>query len=109
MAPLPGSSDPFSGNQSPVDVPGNDAANVPGNNLKADFLQRYGTPVQAPESVSPAGKKLLKKVFVWVLLIGIAVGGLVSVGVAIALQRAGLLGVPDAPDVPAQVIPSDSP
>ncbi|MEM6502971.1 MAG: hypothetical protein AAF685_14175 [Cyanobacteria bacterium P01_C01_bin.89] len=100
MAPLPGPSDPLSGDRSPLDPP---------NDLKADFLQRYGTPVEPPKSVSPAAKKLLNKVFVWVLLIGIAVGGLVSVGIAIALQRAGLLGVPDASDAPAQVMPSDSP
>ncbi|MEM9771612.1 MAG: hypothetical protein AAF889_08460 [Cyanobacteria bacterium P01_D01_bin.73] len=98
MSPLPGPSDPFSNDRSPL--------NPPGNDLKSEFLQRYAPPVEPPESVSPAAKKLLNKVFVWVLLIGIAVGGLVSVGVAIALQRAGLLGVPDPIETPAQVAPS---
>ena len=115
MAPLPGSSDPFSGDRSPLNGPNNPAnppntdplGNTPlGNDLKADFLQRYGTPVPPPKSVSPAAKKLLNKVFLWVLLIGIAVGGLVSVGVAIALQRAGLLGVPDPVETPIQNAPA---
>ncbi|MEM1427774.1 MAG: hypothetical protein AAGF75_14630 [Cyanobacteria bacterium P01_H01_bin.130] len=100
MSPLPGPSDPLSGKPT---TPSTDPL---GNTFKADFIERYGSPVEAPQSVSPAAKKLLNKVFLWVLLIGIAVGGLVSVGIAIALQRAGLLGVPTPTDAPAQVQPA---
>ena len=103
MATFPGPSDPFSS-----DRPSPDGGNL-GSDLKADFLDRYGTGVEAPQSVSPAAKKLLNQVFVWTLLIGIAVGGVVSVGIAIALQRAGLLGVPEPVESPTQVAPAVAP
>jgi hypothetical protein len=81
---------------------GDDRSN---QSLQQSFTETYGTGVEPPQSVSPKTKKLMQRIFVIVLLGGLVLGAAVSVGVAIFLNKAGLVGVPNS-DAPSPVAPS---
>lgn len=47
-----------------------------------------------PRAYHPATKKTLQKLFLILIVIGVAVGGVLSVGVIALMQKAGLTNVP---------------
>lgn len=73
--------------------------------LQQNFTETYGVGVEAPKSVSPKTKKFMQRIFVVVLLGGLVFGAIVSVGVVIFLNKAGLVGVPNS-EAPSPAPPS---
>jgi amino acid permease len=55
---------------------------------------------QLPKAYHPATKKTLQKLFLFLIIIGIAIGGVLSVGVIALMQKAGLTNVPARVDNP---------
>ena len=81
---------------SPNPLPGDDRG--PGldrlDRSATNLADRYGAGSDQPQPVTPATKKAMQKIFVIFLVVGLAFGALLSVGVVILLNHLGLTGVP---------------
>ncbi len=82
----------FSNNPNPFG--GGSGPQLPTSPLDQPEGDRYGTGLTPPKSVDARTKKLMQRTFIILLLAGLAVGAVLSIGVVIAFQKFGLLGVP---------------
>lgn len=63
---------------------------LPNMNNQPDELQSF-----PPAQVNEADRKKLKQIYISLILIGLAIGGLLSVGIFIAMNHFGLTARPD--------------
>ena len=68
-------------------MPLNDLPNL---NDQPDDLQPF-----PPAKVNEADRKKLKQIYISLILIGLAIGGVLSVGIVVALNHFGLTARPD--------------
>ncbi|XGV88887.1 MAG: hypothetical protein ACAF42_07980 [Limnothrix sp. BL-A-16] len=86
---------PNSSNPNPLGGSGSSLpGSLPGSPTGEPGGDRYGTGLVAPQSVDARTKKLMQRTFLILLLAGLAIGAVISVGVVIAFQKFGLVGVP---------------
>ena len=84
-----GPQDPFGGRSQLPDKPEPDSSD-----FKTQFIDAYGTGVDAPESVSPAMKRRMQQLFLVTLMLGLTVGIAVASLAVWGMQKAGLFDVP---------------